>query len=311
MGHTHQFVHGQSARASRINADDDYAASMVGVGGAYHTTVAWRALAEESFHPSIPGNRWSEKTIPKPLEEHERKTLTGDHEMENALRKTQEELRELSLQLLTIQECERQRIAADLHDGLGQSLTLIKLSMESAIYEMRAGAYREAEKSFEQTVQRVRDTMAELRRTTMDLRPSMLDDLGIVPALSCFFREFETGWKGKKIEKDISITEGDVRAALKTPIFRILQEAMNNIAKHAQADRIQVSLKMDGCVLRLAIEDNGRGFDATNVAARQGLDRGIGLLTMRERARCSGGAFEVRSAPGLGTHIYASWQCTA
>jgi signal transduction histidine kinase len=232
---------------------------------------------------------------------------------EEAIRSSQEELRQLSTQLLTIQEQERQRIAADLHDGIGQSLSLIKLSLESVMQQINAGERQEALESLQQLNQTVKETMAELHRTTMDMRPSMLDDLGIIPTLSWFFREFEAAWQGRQIEKDVSIAESDVPVPLKATIFRILQEAMNNILKHACADLIRVSLKKSGGSLQLSIEDNGRGFDLDRVSQRCasgscGFACGFGLLTMKERARSTKGVFEMKSTLEQGTRIFISWQ---
>ena len=228
---------------------------------------------------------------------------------EEVLRESQEELRRLSAQLLTIQECEQQRIAADLHDGIGQSLNLIKISMESVLLLMQQGAHQQAVESLRQMVCSIRGAMAEMRGITMDLRPAMLDDLGILPTLSWFFREFEAVCRDQKVEKDFCIAEREVPVPLKTTIFRIMQEAINNIVKHAGASRIRVSLKKNGGLLQFSIEDNGQGFALDGVPVRHGSSRGLGLLTMRERARSSGGVFEMKSTPGQGTRISVSWQC--
>ncbi len=224
-----------------------------------------------------------------------------------ALRKSQEETRQLSLQLLQVQELERKRIAADLHDGIGQSLSLIKLSMELALLKMKSGAHSEGEELLQQLIDRVRTTMSELHCTTMCLGHSMIEDLGLMPALSCHFREFEMAWQGGRLEKYIEVAEGDVPGPLKLIIFRILQEAMNNIAKHAHADQVRVALKLADGLLRLSIADNGRGFDLAAACACRDSERGFGLVTMRERTRCSNGVFEMSSSSGQGTQIFISW----
>ncbi|OIR16338.1 signal transduction histidine-protein kinase/phosphatase DegS [mine drainage metagenome] len=248
------------------------------------------------------------KSVLPDLHEGEVKKLLGAMKSEEALLRSREELRQISKQLLTIQENERQRIAADLHDGIGQSLSLIKLSLESVMQQVVTGERREAVRSLQQLSHKVKETMAELHRTTMDMRPAMLDDLGIIPTLSWFFREFESAWHDRKVEKDVSIAESDVPVPLKATIFRILQEAMNNIVKHARADSIHVSLKRTGDILQLSIADNGRGFDLSAASARRGSDRGFGLFTMKERARSSGGSFEMQSALESGTRILVSWR---
>lgn len=225
---------------------------------------------------------------------------------------TQEELRFLSNQLLTILECERQRIAADLHDGLGQSLSLMMMYLETSALQINSGEFQQAQELLQKLKQKVKETMAELHRTTMDMRPSMLDDLGIIPTLTWFFREFESAWQGRKIEKNFSVVESDVPILLKTTIFRILQEAMNNIVKHACADLIKISLYKSGGFLQLSIEDNGHGFDLERVTMRCssgncGFACGFGLLTMKERARSTNGIFEMQSDFEQGTKILISW----
>ena len=227
---------------------------------------------------------------------------------EEKWRRSQDELRQLSAQLLAIQENERRRIAADLHDGIGQSMSLIKMSMESVAQLINAGAHQEAVESLQLMIRKVKETMDELRVITTDLRPAMLDDIGLIPTLSWFFREFEMAWRDKKIEKDFSIAESDMPAPLKTTIFRILQEAMNNIVKHANARHIRVSMKKINGMLQLSIEDNGQGFDQARMLIRHGSTRGMGLLTMKERARSSDGLFEMKSTPGQGTRILVSWR---
>lgn len=235
--------------------------------------------------------------------------LPPESKADEKLHRSQDELRQISAQLLAIQENERRRIAADLHDGIGQSLSLIKMSMESVAHLISTDAHEEAAESLQQMIHKVKDTIAELRRTTTDLRPSMLDDLGLILTLSWFFREFETAWRDKKtvIEKNISIAESDVPVSLKTTIFRILQESMNNIAKHANATRIKVSLRKINGKLLFAIEDNGQGFDQAGLLIRDGSGRGMGLLTMKERARSSSGIFEMSSTLGQGTRIQVLW----
>ena len=242
-------------------------------------------------------------------------TGCGGVRSEAALRKSQEELRQLSVQLLNVQESERQRIAADLHDGIGQSLSLIKLSLETVMQQLSVGDQREALQSLQQLTRKTKETMDELHRTTMDLRPSMLDDLGIIPTLSWFFREFESAWCHGSISREIGVLECDVPVSFKATIFRILQEAMNNIVKHANADKIQVSLTKSEGSLQLSIEDNGCGFNVDKVSERCmseccSSSCGFGLLTMKERARSSGGFFEISSTPRSGTRILIFWLLT-
>jgi PAS domain S-box-containing protein len=226
-----------------------------------------------------------------------------------ALRESRDELRRLSGMLVTIQEDERRRIALDLHDGLGQSLSLIKLSLENAARLLAAGAAGEASESLQQLIPRVKEALFEVRRVSTELRPAILDDLGILPTLSWFFREFEAACGNIAVEKAFNVAEHEVPVPLKITLYRILQEATNNIVKHAGADRVRVSLgRVDG-MLQLLIEDNGCGFDPDSIECVEGEGRGLGLLSMKERASFSGGAYRLASTPGQGTRIEVSWPC--
>ncbi len=226
-----------------------------------------------------------------------------------ALRESHDELQRLSCMLATIQEDERRRIALDLHDGLGQSLSLIKLALENAARQLAAGAASEAGESLQQLIPRVKEALVEVRRVSTALRPSILDDLGILPTLSWFFREFEAACGHIAVDKAFDVVEEDVPVPLQITLFRILQEATNNIVKHAGADRVRVRLDRAGDTLRLLVEDNGCGFDPDSVGYAEPGGRGLGLLSMRERASFSGGDCRIASAPGQGTRVEVSWPC--
>lgn len=231
---------------------------------------------------------------------------------EQALRESREELRQLSGMLVSIQEDERRRIALDLHDGLGQSLSLIKLAVENAAGQVAEGAHDAALATLQQLGPRLKEALVDVRRVSTELRPSILDDLGILPTLSWFFREFEAVCGRMVVEKMLDVSEQDVPQALKITLYRVLQEATSNIVKHAAAGRMRVSLNREAGSLHLTIEDNGRGFDPDGICAQcegcgVGVCRGIGLVSMKERVTLSGGHYQLRSTPGLGTRIQASW----
>jgi PAS domain S-box-containing protein len=235
--------------------------------------------------------------------------LTDSMRRTEALQITQAQLQRLSAQHLTIQEAERKRIAADLHDGLGQSLSLLKLSIEQVALSLSAVVTESTAMALKQLVSKVKYALAELRRISMNLRPSMLDDLGIVSTLSWFFREFEASGVDTKIEREIRVNEADVPAPLKIVIFRILQEATNNAVKHADAERIKVCLRKVSDALEFTIEDNGQGFDSAGVGNIRAFNKGLGLQSMRERAELSGGSYDMESVPGRGTRIRVRWPC--
>ena len=226
---------------------------------------------------------------------------------EEALRVTQNELWRLAAQHLNVQESERRRIAADLHDGLGQILSLVKLSIEEAANSVRTGASEKAIKTFERLAPTVKSALTEMRRISMNLRPATLDDLGILATLAWYFREFEATCPNITLERDISVQESDVGDLQKIAIFRIVQEATSNALRHAAADRIMVSLSNERDTLELLIEDTGCGFDTSAAVDQSAFDRGLGLQSMKERAELSGASYEILSAPGKGTSICVRW----
>jgi signal transduction histidine kinase len=153
----------------------------------------------------------------------------------------------------------------------------------------------------------VRATVEEARRISTNLMPSMLDDLGLLATLRWFCRQFEQLHGGVDIELQLHVEEEEVAEQLKIVTYRILQEALNNIAKHSQADSVQVSLSRTGGTLELYIQDNGRGFDYREYAVKEDSIGGLGIESMRERTEISGGFFEIVSEPGQGTTIRARW----
>jgi len=217
--------------------------------------------------------------------------VTERKRMEEALRRAEAEMQ------LAIQEGERQRIACDLHDGLGQMLSLVKLSIQEAARKLELGQAEETAQALSRLIPMARDAMSEVRRVAMDLRPSTLDDLGILPTLSWFFREFQQSCPGIAVDLGFSLDEADVPVPLKLEIFRIVQEAASNCAKHAQATEIRVCLAKTSAELALSIADNGKGIDLAALARLNSLKKGLGMKSMRQRAELSGGAYEIESAP--------------
>jgi PAS domain S-box-containing protein len=231
--------------------------------------------------------------------------ITGQVRSAMALRRSQLELRVLSDELLATQENERKRIAGELHDGLGQQLTAIKFGVQSMLSELRPQLPETYIERLGRIVDRVQDAVEEVRRISMALRPSMLDDLGIIATLSWFCREFQTVFRDVEVVRQVEVSEEDVHDTLKVVIFRILQETFNNIGKHAQARRAQLRLERHRDRIRLMIADDGCGFDPVECAKER---RGFGLNGMRERARLSGGRLRIMSRPGRGTLVLAVWK---
>ena len=217
------------------------------------------------------------------------------------LGESEKQLRNLSSQLFNAQEKERKRIAQELHDGIGQVLAAIKFGVENVLQQIDRQTGDPAIKTLDTTVTLIQNAVEEVRRMSTDLRPSILDDLGILAALGWFMREFETIYSGIRIEKWIEIQEKDIPDPLKIVIYRVLQEALNNVAKHSRAERVFVFLRKTERAIELAVEDKGVGFDLENPRT------GAGLASMRERVELSGGMFSLQSAKGKGTVIWATW----
>jgi signal transduction histidine kinase len=219
------------------------------------------------------------------------------------LRKSEKELRILSSLLLYAEETERKRIAREIHDGIGQSLSAVKFSVENAIEGLRKKSITSDFASLASVIPLIQQTIEEVRRIVKDLRPSILDDLGILATIAWFCRDFQNIYSSVRIEKEITVKENEIPASLKTQIFRVLQEAMNNIAKYSQADHVYIGLnKVDNQIV-LLIRDNGTGFDVEEVIFEKNSMRGFGLATMRERAEFSGGTFSIESSKGSGTTV--------
>jgi PAS domain S-box-containing protein len=228
---------------------------------------------------------------------------------EEALKESERQLHFLSSQLLTAQENERKRIAQELHDGIGQTLSAIKFGMEDALDRMGKVAPSPGIKALEAMIPMVKNGIEEVRRICTDLRPSLLDDLGLLATISWFCREFQTIYSGIRIEKQINIKESEVPDILKTVIYRVLQEAFNNVAKHSKADLVCLYLRKTEGTIDLSIEDNGLGFDLEDAISAESSKRGLGLASMKERIEYSGGSFSIESIRGRGTIIRASWLC--
>jgi signal transduction histidine kinase len=218
------------------------------------------------------------------------------------------ELSVLSNHLMNAQEIERKRIAQELHDSIGQSLSAVKYSLERALELTQQGDVQAPRDLLTTTIGRVQETVDLTRSIAMNLRPSMLDDLGVVSTVRWFCREFTEVYRGIRVHTDLDLDDDLVPAALGTPIFRTLQEGLNNVANHAKAKAVFVSLRSDSHNLTLEIRDDGVGFDPKSHAARQNLGRG--LSGMRERASETGGTFTLQSSRRVGTSIRVDWPFT-
>jgi PAS domain S-box-containing protein len=227
--------------------------------------------------------------------------------LERRVRERTTELGRVSAQLLSAQEDERKRIARELHDSVGQSLAAMKFKLESTLDQISQGQTDTGIESLEALIPLLQQLSEEVRRIHTDLRPSLLDDLGIVLTLSWFCREFESLYSDIHIEKMISIEEKQIPDRFKIVIFRVLQEALHNVAKHSKAKHVRVFLGSTDGHIELLVRDEGQGFDVEELRSEKGFSAGFGLISMKERTELSGGAFSVESSRGKGTAVRASW----
>ncbi len=230
---------------------------------------------------------------------------TERKESERALRESESALRALSSRLLKAQEEERKRIAVELHDSIGSSLTGIKMFLQNAMALLKGG--ESAESALEHLLWVTQNAIEESRRIVTDLRPSILDDLGIVKTVGWFCREFMRMHPNVFVEEVVDVQEEEIPDDLRIVIFRVMQEAFHNIAKHSGAEFVTVDFRRADGKIQITIEDNGGGFDVDSIEVLRKQAQGIGLTGMKERTELSGGVFELRSTPGMGTEVRASW----
>jgi len=215
-------------------------------------------------------------------------------------RRMQEHLRLLSRQLLSAQEEERKKISRELHDVIAQTLTTINVRL-AALKSEAALNTQGLEQSIARTQELVQRSVEIVHRFARELRPAVLDDLGLIPALQTFMKNFREQ-TGILVTLSAFAAVEQVSGATRTVLYRVAQEALNNVARHAHASEAEVTIqKLDGAV-SLKIKDNGNGFRQERLSNVKG-NRRLGLLGMKERVEMVNGSFAVESAPGKGTRI--------
>lgn len=219
---------------------------------------------------------------------------------EETVRKQHEELRALSARLADAEEQERRRIARELHDQVGQNLTAIGISLNILRAQLPPSGAAPLHARIDDSLKLLEETTARVRELMIELRPPLLDDYGLAAAVEWYAKEF-----GVRANLVVEVTAPREQRrqdpAIEITLFRILQEALTNVAKHASASRVQVRLEDEGSLFRMTVRDDGRGFDpGVQVTAQHPT---WGLLNMAERARMIGGTCRVESAPGQGTQV--------
>ena len=209
------------------------------------------------------------------------------------------ELHALSMRLLRVQENERREVARELHDQIGQMLTGLKLQLEA----IAAGAPEGLRAKLGETLLLAKELLSRTRELTLQLRPRLLDDLGLQPALEWHLELFQRQ-TGIAVAKEFSLPAGRLAGELETTIFRVVQEALTNVARHSGSALAHVTVMGDGVSVIVEVADRGRGFDLEKVRATSD---SFGLAGMAERVQLAGGKIETFSAPGKGTRIHASF----
>jgi PAS domain S-box-containing protein len=225
--------------------------------------------------------------------------VTARFEAIEALRKSKEELQQLGAAAHLTREQEKSRIARELHDELGQSLTM--LQMDVAWCKDKAPQDDAALRArLERMTSLLKSTIAATRRIASDLRPLMLDDLGLVPSIEWLVENF-TQRTGIACELTVAAAPLEVSQAQASAIFRIIQESLTNVARHAQASHAEVAIEQDEATLIVRVEDNGVGF----VLSGPRKPNSLGLYGLHERAALLGGEAKIVSSPGQGTMVEA------
>jgi signal transduction histidine kinase len=239
--------------------------------------------------------------------EHE---IAEHRQTEIALRKSQVQLRELSRKILEAQENERKMVAQEIHDSIGGSLAAIKFALEEKLESVDQkpppGVI-----SLEKIISYVDTTIKETRRISAHLRPSLLDDIGLLATISWFCREFGKLHPEMQIDQQLNVAENKVPEILKVVVYRVLQEALNNVGKHSEATRVRLQLHKEDNLLKLTVTDNGRGFDPAEKLPDATVASGLGLSGMRDRAELCDGKFEIISEKEKGTTLRISLPCDA
>lgn len=226
--------------------------------------------------------------------------IAARKQAEEDLRESEQNLRLLASQILTAQENERKRISRELHDELGQSLTILKLNLRAAARQLQEPvAVKEELGSLSLYLDEVID---KVRRLSRALSPAILEDLGLAPALQYLVNEFS---KYYDINHHIDLENLDLLFDKEAQIiiFRIFQEALTNIVRHAQATKVRLAIQESGGMALFEVEDNGQGFEVSEIVSSSAMDRGLGLVALDERAKMLGGSLRIESRKGVGTHI--------
>jgi PAS domain S-box-containing protein len=226
--------------------------------------------------------------------------------MGDALSISRERLKNMSRHTLDVLEADRRTISKELHDSIGASLAAIKFSLEEKEMQ-REQNHGRLDESLDQEITHLLATIKETKRISANLRPTTLDDLGLLATIQWYLRQFQRLYGNIRVEYRTDIAEQDVPESMKIIIYRIVQEGLSNAQKHSEASsvRLQMGFSDGNRSISLLIEDDGRGFDVEEILSEKDPLSGYGLTAMRERCEIFGGSFHIESHLGRGTRINA------
>ncbi len=227
-----------------------------------------------------------------------RQQIKTKKEKEKVLQESEEQLRFLSSQLLMVQENERCRISKELHDELGQTMVLLRFQLNRLSKQKR-----KSRADFQALLNHLDNMIENVRRLSWDLSPACLDQFGLAAALKNLLNEFGEQFEIRWSAEEMDALDYQFSDLAQVNIYRIFQESLTNIVRHAQASQITVGIEKHENRVLFILADNGQGFDLRQIERRKGRDRGIGLTAMQERALLAGGYLQIRSQPGAGTKI--------
>jgi two-component system sensor histidine kinase DegS len=225
--------------------------------------------------------------------------LTGDLSKVGEALETAKQHQMMGLRIIQAQEEERKRVAREIHDGPAQSMANVVLRTEIVEKMLKNERILEAQMELHELKEMVRLSLAEVRRIIFDLRPMALDDLGLVPTIQKYIKNFEERTK-QSVDLIVFGQEQPLKSSVKAAIFRLIQECLNNVEKHSNAKFVQVKLEFTQEYLHLVVKDDGVGFDMNDRAASYS---SFGLLGMKERTQLLEGTMDIQSTPGQGTKI--------
>src|SRR5208337_1200309 len=251
-----------------------------------------KLISYDGIIKDITDRKQAEINLQKAHHELERRV----EERTAALGKANEELRQIPSKLISVQEEERKRLASELHDSIGQTLAAVKFWVEIVLKLRDEGDGSAAMDRLEQFVPILQRSIEETRNIYMGLRPPMLDNVGLLATLEWLRGECMKLYPQRHIELETEVAEEEITKNLKVNIFRIAQEALNNIAKHSKAEWVDISLSKNGGGIELAVSDDGVGMNL-DIIMQTVTATSLGLTSMRERAELTGGSFLIESTP--------------